>query len=48
MNMKNLKGLSVLIALVMVGSTYAQKPAVMVSDKAGWHKIGEVTASFKS
>ena len=46
--MKNLKGLFVLIALVMVGSTYAQKPAVMVSDKAGWHKIGEVTASFKS
>jgi len=48
MNMKNLKGLFVLLALVMVGSTYAQKPAVMVSDKAGWHKIGEVTASFKS
>ncbi len=28
-------------------SVFAQKPAVVVSDKAGWHKIGEVTASFK-
>ena len=46
--MKKLKVLFALIAFVMVGSTYAQKPAVMVSDKAGWHKIGEVTANFKA
>jgi hypothetical protein len=46
--MKNLKVLFVLIAFVMAGTANAQKPAVMVSDKAGWHKIGEVTASFKS
>ncbi len=46
--MKNLKVLFVLIGFVLAGSTYAQKPAVMVSDKAGWHKIGEVTADFKA
>jgi hypothetical protein len=28
-------------------TVFAQKPAVVVSDKAGWHKIGEITASFK-
>jgi len=26
----------------------AQKPAVMTSDKAGWHKIGETTANMKT
>ena len=41
-----------LIALVFVlpllfNVSFAQKPAVMVSDKPGWHKIGEVTADFK-
>jgi hypothetical protein len=25
---------------------YAQKPAVVVSDKTGWHKIGETTVDF--
>src|SRR5436190_19037947 len=25
----------------------AQKPAVVVSGKPGWHKIGELTADFK-
>ena len=25
----------------------AQKPGVVLNDKPGWHKIGEVTASFK-
>src|SRR3954470_23607599 len=25
----------------------AQQPAVVVSDKAGWHKIAETTVSFK-
>ena len=27
---------------------HAQKPAVMMNDKAGWHKIGEVTADLKA
>ncbi len=46
--MKNLKTLFVLIGFVIASSVNAQKPAVIVSDKAGWHKIGEVTASFKA
>jgi hypothetical protein len=29
-----------------VHSAFAQKPGVVVSTKEGWHKIGEVTASF--
>lgn len=27
---------------------FAQTPAVVTSNKPGWHKIGEVTASFKA
>ena len=30
-----------------VHSVMAQKPGVVVSNKEGWHKIGETTASFK-
>jgi hypothetical protein len=39
----------VLLALlfVQVNSIMAQKPGVVVSKKEGWHKIGQVTASFK-
>ena len=33
---------------VLMMRAVAQKPAVMTSDKAGWHKIGETTASFKT
>jgi len=36
------------IAPAFLMKTIAQKPAVMSSDKAGWHKIGEVTASLKT
>jgi hypothetical protein len=28
------------------GTLAAQKPAVVVSDKTGWHKIGETTVDF--
>jgi hypothetical protein len=36
------------VALTAVYSTsLAQKPAVILSDKAGWHKIAETTADFK-
>lgn len=28
--------------------TYAQKPAVVSSNEAGWHHIGQTTANFKS
>ena len=35
------------IATLAIGaSALAQKPAVMVSDKTGWHKIGETTADL--
>jgi hypothetical protein len=30
-----------------VNASYAQKPAVVTSNEAGWQKIGEITASFK-
>ena len=33
---------------LFINSVYAQKPGVVTSDKAGWHKIGEVTADFKT
>ena len=29
------------------GTAWAQTPAVIVSDKTGWHKIGETTVDFK-
>ncbi|HTE30163.1 MAG TPA: hypothetical protein VK666_07300 [Chryseolinea sp.] len=42
---------SVLILVVLfaalVNVAFAQKPSVMLSDKPGWHKIGEVKADFK-
>jgi len=38
--------LAVLFA-VLLNSAFAQEPSVMLSDKPGWHKIGEVKADFK-
>jgi hypothetical protein len=42
---------AVLVVMVLCGLlvnlAFAQKPAVVVSKDPGWHKIGEVTASFK-
>jgi hypothetical protein len=32
---------------VLLNSAFAQEPSVMLSDKPGWHKIGEVKADFK-
>lgn len=48
--MKTLKTVIVLfIMLTGFGLTaFAQKPGIVASDKAGWHKIGEVKASFKT
>jgi hypothetical protein len=31
----------------LFNSAFAQEPSVMLSDKPGWHKIGEVKADFK-
>ena len=56
-NNKNVmkKLLIVLLIPAFMSAVYAQKPsvtdkkpAVVVSDKAGWHKIGETTANFKT
>jgi hypothetical protein len=35
------------LMLAMVTYTFAQEPAIITSDKPGWHKIGEVKADFK-
>lgn len=32
---------------VLGGTVNAQKPAVILDDKAGWHKIAETTVDFK-
>jgi hypothetical protein len=47
--MKKILGITLLaIASAFIMPAFAQKPAVIASDKAGWHKIGEVTADLKS
>lgn len=41
----------IIILLAIAGSfgiATAQQPAVMVSDAAGWHKIGEKSVNFKT
>lgn len=44
-----MKKLMVLL-LILTAQTqiWAQKPKVVTSDKAGWHKIGETTVDFKT
>jgi hypothetical protein len=43
--MKNI----VLFSLLVISSLriYGQQPGVVISDKEGWHKIGETTVDFK-
>jgi hypothetical protein len=43
-----MKKLIVVLMALLVASvnSFAQKPAVMVSNEPGWHKIGEITANF--
>lgn len=41
----------ILFSLLVAGSygkIYSQKPGVVISDKDGWHKIGETTVDFKT
>jgi hypothetical protein len=42
------KSIVILLMLIVAQASpyFAQKPGVVVSTKEGWHKIGEVTASF--
>lgn len=47
--MKNLKLILLVLLLVTeYNKVAAQVPAVVLSDKSGWHKIGETTVNFKS
>ena len=40
--------LSILLATVGIcGTTIAQQPAIIVSDKTGWHRIGVTTVNFQ-
>ena len=41
----------ILFSLLVAGSygtMFSQKPGVVISDKDGWHKIGETTVDFKT
>ncbi|MHC0441725.1 hypothetical protein [Flavobacterium sp. 3-210] len=45
--MRNLKMiLFVLLVMANYNISSAQKPAVVLNDKSGWHKIGETTVNF--
>jgi hypothetical protein len=50
LNQKKMKKILVVWSLVIqaliINTAFAQKPEVAISNKPGWHKIGEVTASF--
>ncbi len=37
----------VVLFAALLNSVFAQEPSIMLSDKPGWHKIGEVKADFK-
>src|ERR1051325_4691171 len=45
-----MKKLMLVIFFAIAGgyfASFAQKPEVIATDKAGWHKIGETTVDFK-
>ena len=45
--MKNLKTIMfVLLVAANFNTVFAQKPAVVLNDKSGWHKIGETKVDF--
>jgi hypothetical protein len=48
MKMKKTLIMMLLAIAVSFGIANAQTPAVMVSDAAGWHKIGEKSVNFKT
>lgn len=45
--MKRALLVSFMLSAVFINSAFGQEPSVMLSDKPGWHKIGEVKADFK-
>ncbi len=44
--MKGLRVLLFVIGVLLTAVAFGQKPAIVTSDDPGWHKIGEITASF--
>ncbi len=44
--MKKLVTIVLIAILGNFGTAFAQKPAIILSDKSGWHKIGKVTVDF--
>lgn len=46
--MKNLKILFVLLIAANFSKTFAQTPGVVLSDKSGWHKIGETIVNLNA
>ncbi len=45
--MKKVALVFVVLFAVLMNSAFAQEPGIMLSNKPGWHKIGEVKANFK-
>jgi hypothetical protein len=45
--MKKLAFVWMLLFTAYLNSAFAQEPSVMLSNKPGWHKIGEVKADFE-
>lgn len=43
---KGFGGILMLLGTLAGVSSYAQKPAVVISNEPGWHKIGEISADF--
>jgi hypothetical protein len=46
--MEKLKVFFLVLFVACVNTAFSQDPAVVTSDKPGWHKIGEVKADFKT
>jgi hypothetical protein len=43
-----MKKLAIILFFAAIGTkSFAQQPAVVASDKTGWHKIGETTVNFE-
>ena len=45
--MKKAVFVCMLMSIFVLNAAFAQEPAIMLSSKPGWHKIGEVKADFK-
>ena len=45
--MKPMKNPFLFVFLLFAFNAFSQKPAILASDKPGWHRIGEMTMSAK-